>query len=377
MCNNIVKNVYFCSKGKVKLNRYSKRTLWAGILIVIYPILAPYKLLGISVNWLLGGLFVLVHLLNHASFPIMSKLKPLVIYTVVSFILSLNGFFILSNPANLLNAEIAMIVNMVIYMVLWYCSDIDVTMKFGNFIGYVCCMYSLIQILATISGRIVPIGQLPLLEVSTGWVTDVWGFRFNSLFSEPSYFAIYLLPLFVYNLLNGKWLKSIIFGFFIVLSSSSLGIISLIIIIVMRFISGKFSLKSKIKFLLILLSSIAFAGIIVNNIPTIGVFIRRSYGKISDIFGNSSANGGYMEDIRLGGYLNLFSDLPIKEQIFGVGNAQLQNYFAEQGLHVFNYSNSFVLSLLNFGVVGFLVFIFFLYYLFRVSRKGNTLKEFF
>lgn len=346
-------------------------TIWAGILIAVYPILAPYNLLGISLNWILGMVFVVFHLFKRVTFPVVSSIKSLILYTVLSMLLSLNGLFVLRDPSNLINAEIAMMIDLIIYMMLWFYSDIDVTMKCANIFGYICCGYAIIQIIATISGNDVPLGQLPFFEVSTDWVSEVWGFRFNSLFSEPSYFAIYLLPLFVYNFVNNYWLKTAVFAIFIVLSSSSLGIISLIIVLLVRFFDGGFSMKSKVQFLLIFFGVIVFAQFMIKNIPMIESFIERSYTKIDEIF-SSSSDGGYMEDARLGGYLNLYGELPIKEQLFGVGNAQLQNYFAEQGRHIYNYSNSFVLTLLNFGLVGFIIFVTFLGNLFCISRREKT-----
>lgn len=360
------------SKRHLKsIKSYSNMTKLAGVLIAAFPILAPYKFLGISVNWLLGGVCVICHLLKRATLPITISTKPLILYTAVSMILSLNGLLILRNPSNLINAEIAMAVDLLIYILLWYYSDIDVTMKYADIFGYICCGYAVVQMIATISGGIVPLGQLPFLEISSGWVPEVWGFRFNSLFSEPSYFSIYLLPLFVYHFLKNTWSKAIIFASFIVLSSSSLGIISVVVVLTLRFFSSSFAKKNKFKFLMIFVMVIVFFGILMNYIPIMKTFISRSYDKIAEIF-NSSSDDGFMEDVRLGGYLNLFDELHIKEQVFGVGNAQLQNYFAEQGVRVYNYSNSFVLSLLNFGLLGFSVFVIFIGNLFFSSRKEKT-----
>jgi hypothetical protein len=362
-----------CQNSKTaSLKKYSNMTIWAGFLIAIYPILAPYKLLGLSLTWILGSAFIMCHLLKRVTFPIMTSIKPLAIYTLLSMLFSLNGLLIIRNTSNLINAEIAMAVDFIVYIMLWYYSDIDITMKYAHVFGYICCGFAVVQIIATISGDKVPSGQLPILEVSTGWVTEVWGFRFNSLFSEPSYFAIYLLPLFVYDFLKNNWIGTVVFGLFIVLSSSSLGIISLIVILVLRFVSVDFSLKGRIKFILIFLCVIVLANIVVNYVPIIESFINRSYDKINEIF-SRSADGGFMGDVRLGGYFNLFGELPIKEQIFGVGNAQLQNYFAERGVNIYNYSNSFVLSLLNFGLLGFVIFVAFLGNLFCVSCKEKTL----
>lgn len=363
----IVPNV----KKGIVLKKYSNMTKLAGLLIASFPILSPYQFLGISVNWILGGIYVICHLLIYAVFPITKSTKPLMLYTAISMFLSLNGLLILRDPSNLINAEIAMAIDLIVYVLLWYYSDINVTMKYADIFGYICCGFAVVQMLATISGGNVPLGQLPFLEISSGWVSEVWGFRFNSLFSEPSYFAIYLLPLFVYHFLKNDWLKTVLFASFIVLSSSSLGIISMVMVLLFRFFSSSFSVKNKFAFLMIVVAAFVFANILMNNVPIIKTFTSRTFNKIDEIF-SSSSNGGFMDDVRLGGYLNLFDELPLKEQIFGVGNAQLQNYFAEHGVSVYNYSNSFILSLLNFGLLGFIIFLTFLGSLFDVSRREKT-----
>lgn len=350
-------------------------TVLAGVLIAAFPILAPYSIGGISLNWMLGLLFIFCRICKYKSISIPHITMPMVAYTFISIILSINGFLVLSNLNNLINAEIAAVLDLLIYITLWTHSDIKITMKYATRFGYICCGYAFFQIIMSITGNKIPLGQLPIFDVSTGWVNDVWGFRFNSLFSEPSYFAIYLLPIFLYNFLNKSWLNAILFGVFILLSSSSLGIISLCLVIIFQFFKNNWSLKNKIKFVAIL--ALVFCGLqmLTANVSAFESFITRSIEKISDIFKNSS-NGGFNNDVRLSGYIRLFGELPIKEQIFGVGNAQLQNFFAERGVRIYNYSNSFVLSLLNFGLIGFLTFLCFLGSTFYKSYKNKTVLFF-
>ena len=73
------------------------------------------------------------------------------------------------------------------------------------------------------------------------------------------------------------------------------------------------------------------------------------------------------------GYLNLFSEYSIKESLFGVGIGQLQNYFSERGIAIYNYSNSLVLSLLNLGILGFMGTLFYFMQLLMHSVKNHTM----
>lgn len=347
-------------------------TTFSGVIIALFPIFAPYDMFGISIDYILGFLFVLCHLVSRRSFAFLPKTRSLVTYTCVSLFLSLNGFFLLKNTSNLINSEIGIVLDLIIYMTLWYYSDIDVTMKCCNFVGYICCGYAIVQVCSVVAGKPVPLGQLPFFELATGWVPSVWGFRFNSLFSEPSYFSIYLLPLFVYNLLERKRLNAALFACFIVLSSSSLGIISLVLVLLARFFGNDISIKKRIVLILLCVVGAGLVGAAMTNMPILRSFVSRSCDKIKEII-LSISDGSYAEDIRLGGYLYLFEELPIKEQLFGVGSSQLQNYFSERGLFVYNYSNSFVLSLLNFGLLGFVVFLFFLMNMLWVAKKEKTI----
>lgn len=353
----------------------SRMNVGAGVLIAAFPILAPYTAGGIYLTWLLGALFVIWNLLERVRFSNLRSLRsavmPLICYTLVSFLLSINGFFILNNSEQLRNAEIALIVDIIIYIMLWYHSDIAVTMKCANLFGYICCAYAVFQMLMSVMGNTVPLGHLPLLGISGTWVSDVWGFRFNSLFSEPSYFAIYLLPIFLYNFSTRRWINAAVFGISVLLSSSSLGIILLLIVAVLQFIS--FGWKKKYEKRTVALFLLVFCGLmlILLLVPPFNKFSKRSFEKIGEIF-ESFLNGTAKDDIRLFGYSHMFKDLPLKEKFFGVGNAQLQNYFAERGVSVYNYSNSFVLSLLNYGVIGLAAFMAFLGNTFYRSCQNRT-----
>lgn len=358
---------------QVTLKTQSKFTILAGVIISLYPILAPYTIRGVSVNWIIGLFFLCLHVVKYKSFPICKATKPVILYSLMSFLLSINGLLILLNFDALLNAEIALLLDLSIYLVLWSYSDIDITMKYANLFAYICCGYAFFQIVMSLSQREVPLGKLPYLSISSGWVNDVWGFRFNSLFSEPSYFAIYLIPIFLYNFLKHKWKNALLFGVFIVLSSSSFGIITLGILLAINFMGSQIKLKDKAFIIGFALLLIAAAGIVFIKIPAVSTFFIRSINKVLDIFYKNS-HGSSDSDIRLIGYLYLFDELPIREQLFGVGNSQLQNYFMERGVYIYNYSNSFVLTLLNFGMIGFIIFIVFLINLLWTSRKKGSMQ---
>lgn len=354
-------------------------TQLAGVLIALFPILAPYSVGVFRLNWILGALFVVLGLykgLNPADlFSKKCWMKPLICYTLISWLLSINGFYVLENASQLLNAEIAVVAELVVYVVLWHYSDIERTVKYANLFGYVCCGYAIFQMLMSITGNTVPLGKLPLLDISTEWVEDVWGFRFNSLFSEPSYFAIYLLPIFLYNFLNKRWVNSAVFGISILLSSSSLGIIAMCVVVLLHLISTGRKKKLEKRTLIIIVAVLGVFILLITVVPAFNRLVSRSFRKIGEIF-TSILDGSIKENIRLFGYGYMFEDLPLKEQLLGVGNAQLQNYFAERGVSVYNYSNSFVLSLLNFGVIGLIVFLAFIGNVFRWSYKNKTILFF-
>lgn len=353
-----------------KLNIIKKS---ASFFIAVTPLCAPYNLAWIPVTVIIAVSVLAFYYLSNGKihFSFEKRMVPLILYVATVILLSINGLLILHNVSNLCNSIIMIAFDVFIYLSIWRLADFRFTIKIANYVGYICCVYVIYQMLMLILGRDVPLGTLPFFTLTTSWVPDIWGFRFNSLFSEPSYFAIYLMPLFTYHFTNFHWNKAFLFGLFLILSSSSLGIISCVMIIILNFFTNREGIRLKLKYFIILFFSTIILYFIFTQIDFLNSMIDRTLDKIIAI-----VNTSFYEESRLSGHLKYYSVLPLKEKILGVGFAQLQNYFQQIGIALSNYSNALVLSLIDTGLIGFLAFITYLGFLLKESLNRGTLLFF-
>ncbi len=358
----------------MQYHNYRKSSIqnFAGILIASAPILSPYTFYGVNLMWILGAIFVIFCLFHNKKdvFVIESEFFALDGYVLAAFMLSFNALFIIESN-NLINAMIGLLINLFIYTLLWKKSDFSITERWLNIFALICCAYLLYQILMQIFTGAAPIGKISFsgLAVSTGWVSTTWGFRFNSLFSEPSYLAIYLLPIFALNTMRNNYLYSVIFGLGILLSSSTMGIIVMAMIISYILISREKSMRHKLLYIGLGMLGLAFLFYLYLSIPSLTSMIGRTLLKLTET--GSSSNS-----IRITGYISYFDELPLKEQIFGVGIFQLQNYFAQNGIQLANYSNSIVLTILDLGIIGVITSSIYFVHLYFVSKKHHSLLFF-
>lgn len=348
---------------------YGFMTVFASIMISIIPVISPYSIGRIPVVVLLGFLFILLCICKQGSFKIkITKTYTSLFALVISIILmSINGFLILDNTSMLINSVVLLVYNVILFTSLFDYSDVQLTVKMCTIVGIFACCFAAFQFFMKVLGNTVPMGQLPFFSISSGWVSEIWGYRFNSIFSEPSFFAMYLLPLFAYYLFDSNWVKTGIFAFFMILSSSSLGIIIMIAVVIYYVFFVKGGLKKRLNLIIMLTITFAIIVLLFSFIPELNKLFLATQGKIGEI---ASGEG---DSLRLGGYASFFDIYPFKEKMFGIGLNQFQNYMKQLGFNVKNYSNAFVIMILTTGVIGFLSLVLYILDLFRISiRNRNT-----
>ncbi|KOS62732.1 hypothetical protein FJQ98_06525 [Lysinibacillus agricola] len=221
-------------------------------------------------------------------------------------------------------------------------------------------IFLLYQVVWISAGKIPFDGQL-FSNLASGyeWATSVTYRRPNVLFSEPSYFAIFLLPILGLYLNNGKIIASLICLICLFVSTSSLGILGGVLIFTFYIIKNK---KYKLAFQISTFTILG--GILLAFLLDWQWIFTDNMRKISNINDESG--------MRLVGYIDYFFELPFPNQLIGVGFHQLANYF--RGYDLYNYSNSFVLLLINHGIIGLLLFIVAMVFLFFKSNgKGQLL----
>lgn len=172
--------------------------------------------------------------------------------------------------------------------------------------------------------------------------------RPNSVFQEPSHYAIFMLPLFYTALKEAKFFLSIIFFIGILFSTSSLGIISSLVIIAL------FAYKNKngrllLSFFILLISLIYFM-----FADELSYFIEFNFSKLQRATTTE-------DNVRLLGGIGSLSKMNTIQLFLGIGFNQLANFMTLNNFYdASNYSNSFLFSFYSAGIIGFGLFLFFL-----------------
>lgn len=342
----------------------SFRKKFAGVFIALLPIMCPYGFGKIPIMLLIAGVYFLFS--QHKNGFVGRQMQCVRYYTFFTLLLSFNGFLLSYPSDSLIFSIISAVLTFVFYSAVFCDSDFAISKKYLYIGGYCCCAVLLYQVICEILGLPHFTGELPFFNNLLGaWPEETYGYRFNSLFSEPSYFAIYMLPLVVMAIRDRNLIASWVFGAFIVLSSSSLGIVTLVACIAFEVVFGLKGKKSK----LLGFAIIAIVGLvtfyIVSKSEALMTFIELSQHKFERIEEGES-------DLRLIGYLSLYNTLPQKESIFGVGLAQMGNYFR----NIYNYSNTPVTTLINSGFIGLIILIVFWVQLFVKSKAKRCITYF-
>ena len=179
-----------------------------------------------------------------------------------------------------------------------------------------------------------------------------WNYRSSSLFLEPGYFVLYVMPLVSmlffkchktkFELLTlGVTIAAVLF------STASAGIVGLVIVFTV-YLFRKVNNHSKYRFFLkIFILGTAIAGLML--FLTLSDAANLTIGRLS--------NGGSINSRITRGFL-IFSDLPFFHQIFGVGLNNLAPYMQKYGIRTLfdegnlNYMASFVQILVFTGIIG-------------------------
>lgn len=334
--------------------------------MAIIPIFSAYEFIG---PFSLSHLFLLTAFaLTIAVYKKVSIIKSLFFLYLSHFIFSIFIYFLRINEPfseKIIESTMYTFVNIVLIMQIIKFADRKIFMKITLKVGMICASFLLLQYILMMLNINPPDGRIPWLSLreSQGWadinINNIYLRRLHSVFPEPSYFAIYILPLFAYCLINSRFILASFFFISLFLSTSSLGIIGSLIILLFYLFSHK-----KVRDKLLLLFMVIIGGIIFFIFSKNGMdIINYNMNKIGNLNENS--------DVRLSGYLDYYFILPDINKLMGIGYNQLPYYFAEYGLK--NYSNAFVLSLLQFGMLGLLTLLIFIISKFLNLNSQNKL----
>lgn len=339
-----------------KINRYLNHIV--AFIVCIYPIVAPYKVIGpFSIDTVL--------LMIVSTLLIFKRQKILINTTFISIfimhmILSFIAYFTVPYNKGVMSMFYSIGINLITIFCIsqvFYSIKREIWYKYTVIISIVCGAFLIYQIIM-MNMKIIPHdGQLfENLVSGYSWSNAVTYMRPNSLFMEPSYFAIFMLPIFELMLIEKKYKSASLYAFLMFISTSSLGILGTIIIIFIHTL-----VKKDYKIVLISLITLMVGFILLNYLDMQWIIVN-NLEKIHNM--NSESK------IRIIGYLSYFEKLPYINQFIGVGFGQMGNYFS--GYRIENYSNAFVLILMNFGIIGAILYIgLYIYIYIKSSDEGK------
>jgi len=334
------------------------------LLLAAVPVLGIYRFYHtLTYDLLLLSLFLVVNILYTQK---LTFNKGMSVYFIFLLLISLISYSTSSSQ----NYKI--FINNFLYIIcfailLSYCVSLKSNELFVKFILLVGAFSTFFLFYQTISYWFfnVPVTLfLPLkmeIPLTPDWPSITYG-RPNSIFSEPSHYAIYVLPLLYHSLLNNKYLLIAIFTAGLFLSTSVTGIaVGLVIIVYHSVIKEK---NFKILFIIAALGLISL------------FFLQDLFSVLLNfILPKINETGAVTTNVRLFSMLSVFPRMDIPSLIFGLGHNQLQLFMFRNGMpDAYNYANSFLMSIFSFGILGLIALIVFCYYLYKINNnKGYFL----
>lgn len=337
---------------------------------IMMVILEPYALNegGISICvFLVIGMFVLL-----ASLKTIIVYKPLLTLLIIDLFLTLFSFiFTNSMETNLflaLKIFAVFVLYLVVYSGVWNCEIKYAFFNIAKWVGLICAVLAIFQFVFSSAGINFYDGKLPLpigknsnfgglLDKNTG---DV---RVHSFFEEPSYLALFEIPITIHLVQEKEYVKACVCGISCILSGSMIGVIGLFISLVLLLLLDS-SIHWNTKF-----------GVVVALIFIIGILMyiyiyNNSFNDLVDYylkrFSNYEKNRQRDDSSfsqRLIGNISLFNNYNTFNKTVGVGFNQYPLYFHLSK----DYSNDFVSTLLNFGWLGVAALVMVLISLFKKS----------
>ena len=354
----------------LKSSSVSLKISFKYLVFALYPILGIYIILpGITLGNLVLFLFFTYKMFQAGKAIIDTELIVAMIFFICS-----NLFQIIINPdvnvTLVLHNTFAMGLFLVVTLSMTMDSDDDMARlyKYLKIVSLICAVALFFQLAGwAIFDKKTSLFITGMERIAYQYLGATI-FRPGAFFTEPSHLSIYILPVFALSLIRKDYFFSAFLFITILFSTSSLGIITSILVILWHF-KDFFLIRITPKRLLL-------AGIIIFAFLAFFVFfkpeiVRFAFGKLLTIFGKESSP-------RLFGTLNYISFFRLPDYVFGIGLNQfvylvglkLGVTIMSNGEPLTNYSNSMVFSFISFGFTGLAVWIFLLYSVIKKLPKG-------
>lgn len=260
-------------------------------------------------------------------------------------------------------------------MYMWKYGDRERFFMWAERIALLCVVVVFLQFLLGNLGISMWDGKLPGLNLSkydgwSGYIDHNTGdIRPCGIFQEASYVGIYLLVTYAYSLKSDRVTKAVVYALAMILTTSMVAILGCVITTAyMLLFTDKYIVakKTRRKIIALLCAGVVVTIYLISSndyVQALWTYVsRRVFSFSSDLQGTRMGSTKW----RLLGNIYLFEDYNIWQKIFGFGTQQYARYF-----DVVNYSNNFVNVILNYGIVGLILFIGAIFWLFRSMNKSN------
>lgn len=361
------------------------------LLIVAFPILDIYAVgvKGISIGSVLLSIALIRVLFSFLKYRHYIKWNPYYGFCIYGVVISLI-ILLLHNEFSVLEVFVRLIYFLFYILLIFMPSLHDFNIVYAGKIylrlGLLAGGFLILQYICFWGFGYTLIGLIPGLSLNysitdyTEWINKYSGmyeiiFRPTSVFPEPAAFAQYMAPLLILTLFTsvGEKRRLILAGFIsivMILSTSTNGIVFSISTWMIYFIYYNYkSIKRKniltLLFPLITFSIVFFFFVLLTNDNSISNYTARQF---NDIFDMNTSASGYIRVLR--GF-DIYSQLNILEEIFGIGLGTYRSYYAMGSIYVLDgeveYMSSLSYLFVSTGIIGFLLFIYALFY----NSKGK------
>lgn len=333
------------------------------LFLAIAPVLDPYVFLslGSSITIKLNDVFLIfIGMLCLQRMPRLSGRTGLLCKWVLG-LLFISGFGNLYSSTNgLQSLKIAFVwfMNAFFLAYIWKYEVRDSFFKYVQIIASICAIIVLLQFVFGNLGIPIWDGRIPGLALGKydGWSgyidINTRDIRPNGIFQEASYVGIYLSVAYAQAFKEGKMKSVLLYSIAMLLTTSVVSIILLITItFYLLMVSKKIDLSSKMTRRILVLALFLIGGIVYYSATNealgnaIGYVLRRITNIRTDLQGTRMGSTKF----RLLGNIYLFEQYSLLQKIIGVGISQYAQLF-----NVVLYSNVWVTTILNSGIIGLL-----------------------
>lgn len=369
--------------GEKKLSRYMTLSFSSvvALFLAIAPVLDPYIVAEISAGFTLRVNDVFAVTLGIIGFLKNYKIDRhsgfLIYWCLFMAVISLFGILgsLGKNGISFFAAYKNIIIWTVYSFLIMYLWKVPCREKFLNcvtVIGIVCSMVIILQFICGHLNINFWDGRISIFQLSKydGWAgyidRNTFDIRPCGIFQEPSYCGIYLLVALTYCLKKNKYFMVGLFGISLILTTSLVGILGAVIVMLYYMLFSNDRVSKKYKWIMLLGIIILFAFFTISQNSAIQSLLQYVTRRLSNITSDLQAERMGSTKWRLLGNIYLFSGYNLWQKLFGMGANQYASHF-----RVVNYSNNIINIILNYGIIGFLGFIFLLKRLFDRVEKEN------